>query len=153
VRSCSRHEASPQLLCSALSKPRELSCSSYILPSRPFTVFTALLLMPSNSLMSFLYCGAPNCLQCSKWEGGCCLPSPLFVTISLQGLSKMKMMNSDFSCQKVSFCGSLLIFPYLLKHFYYEWFIWILLESRHKKVIRHANGIFKRVFLKIVQVI
>ena len=33
VRSCSRHEASPQLLCSGLSTPRDLSCSSYTLPS------------------------------------------------------------------------------------------------------------------------
>jgi len=37
------HEASPQLLCSGLNKPRALSCFSYILPSRPFTVFIALL--------------------------------------------------------------------------------------------------------------
>ena len=41
VRSCSRHEASPQLLCSALSKPRDLSPSSHILPSRPFPIFIA----------------------------------------------------------------------------------------------------------------
>ena len=33
VRSCSRHEASPQLSCSGLSKPRALSCSSHTLPS------------------------------------------------------------------------------------------------------------------------
>ena len=35
ARSCSRNEASSQLLCSGLSKPRELSHSSYTLPSRP----------------------------------------------------------------------------------------------------------------------
>ena len=40
---CSHHEASPQLLCSSRGTPRDLSCSSYILPSRPFTTFVALL--------------------------------------------------------------------------------------------------------------
>ena len=33
ARSCSCHEASPQLLCSALSKPRDM-CSLYVLPSK-----------------------------------------------------------------------------------------------------------------------
>ena len=42
VRSCSRHEASPQLLCSGLSKPRDLSHSSYTLPSGFFTILVAL---------------------------------------------------------------------------------------------------------------
>lgn len=32
VRSCSRHEASPQLLCSWLSQPGDLSCCSYVSP-------------------------------------------------------------------------------------------------------------------------
>jgi len=34
VRSCSRHEASPQLLCSGLSKSSNISCSSHTLPSK-----------------------------------------------------------------------------------------------------------------------
>jgi len=41
VRSCSRHEASPQLLCSALSTPRGLSRSSHTLPYRLFPVSVA----------------------------------------------------------------------------------------------------------------
>ena len=53
VRSCGRHEASPQLLCSGLSKPRGLSHALY----RPFPIFVALLWMLSNSFMSFLHCG------------------------------------------------------------------------------------------------
>ena len=63
VRSCSRHEASPQLLCSALSKPGDLSCSSHTLPSRPFSISGALLWMLSNSFMSFLYGGDQNRTQ------------------------------------------------------------------------------------------
>ena len=43
------------LLCSGLNKPRDLSHSSHTLPSRPFTVFTALLWTLSNSSMSFSY--------------------------------------------------------------------------------------------------
>jgi len=60
VRSCSRHQASPQLLCSALSTPRDLSSSSYVFPSRPFPTFVALLLTLSHSFMPFLYCGDQN---------------------------------------------------------------------------------------------
>ena len=41
--SCSHHGSSPQLLCSGLDKPRDLSRSSYTLPSRLFTTFVALL--------------------------------------------------------------------------------------------------------------
>jgi len=48
VRSCSLHEASPQLLCSVLRKPRDLSCSSHVLLSRPFPTLAALLWMLSN---------------------------------------------------------------------------------------------------------
>ena len=58
VRSCSRHEASPQLLCSALSMPRDLNCCTYVVYSRPFTIIVALLWMLLNSLMPFLYSGA-----------------------------------------------------------------------------------------------
>ena len=36
VRSCGHHEASPQLLCSGLSKHRDLSCFLYVFLSRPF---------------------------------------------------------------------------------------------------------------------
>jgi len=57
VRSCSRHQASPQLLCSVLSKPRGLSCSSHTLPSWAFAISVALFWMLSNSCMSSLYCG------------------------------------------------------------------------------------------------
>ena len=57
VRSCSRHEASPQLLCSGLSKPRGLSCSSHTLLYRPFTTFIALLWLLADSFISFLHCG------------------------------------------------------------------------------------------------
>ena len=42
VRSCSRHEAFPQLLCSALSTPGGFSCFSHVFPSIPFIVFIAL---------------------------------------------------------------------------------------------------------------
>ena len=50
------HEASPQLLCSGLNAPRDLSCSSHILASRPFTTFTDLLWTLSDNFMSFLHC-------------------------------------------------------------------------------------------------
>ena len=60
VRSCSRHEASPQLLCCGLSKPGDLSHSSYSCHSRPSFIFVALLWMFSNSSM-FLNWGALNC--------------------------------------------------------------------------------------------
>ena len=43
-----------------LNSPRNLSCSSYFLPSRPFTIFTAFLWTFCNSLMSS-YCGAQTC--------------------------------------------------------------------------------------------
>ena len=42
VRSFSRHQASPQLLCSGLNKPGDLSCSHAVFPSRSFIIFTAL---------------------------------------------------------------------------------------------------------------
>ena len=54
VRSCSRHEASPQLLCSALSKSRGLNHSSHTLSSRLFTIFMTLLCTLSSSLSFFL---------------------------------------------------------------------------------------------------
>uniref|UniRef100_A0A8B9T4B1 Calmodulin-binding domain-containing protein n=1 Tax=Anas platyrhynchos TaxID=8839 RepID=A0A8B9T4B1_ANAPL len=55
---------SPLSLFSRLNKPSDLSHSSYVFPSRPFTIFVALLWTLSNSFTSFLYCGA----QCIKGE-------------------------------------------------------------------------------------
>ena len=66
VRSCRRHEASPPLLCSALSTPRDLSCSSHTLLYRTFIIFVVLLWMLTNSFVSFLYCGTQNCMQYSR---------------------------------------------------------------------------------------
>ena len=66
VRSCSCHEASLSLLCSGPNKPRGLSCSSYLLPFKPFTIFAALLWTLSNSFTSFLYCSAQTCTQYSR---------------------------------------------------------------------------------------
>ena len=43
------------LLCSGPNNPRDFSCSSLVLPFRPFTIFVALLWTLSNSFMSFLY--------------------------------------------------------------------------------------------------
>jgi len=60
VRSCSCHEASPQLLCSGLNKTEGLSYSSRILPSEHFPIFVALLWMFSNSFTSF-YRGVQTC--------------------------------------------------------------------------------------------
>ena len=69
VRSCSRHEASPQLLCSVLSAPRDLSCSSHTLLSRTFTVFVTLLLMLSHSLMPvILRCPLPHAVLTVKLQ-------------------------------------------------------------------------------------
>lgn len=48
--------SSLSLLCSGLNNSKDLSCSSYILPSRPFTIFVALLWMLSNSFMCILCC-------------------------------------------------------------------------------------------------
>ena len=50
------------LLCSVLSKPRGLSCSSHTLHPRSFTIFVALPWMLANSLM-------PTYRQCWRW--GC----------------------------------------------------------------------------------
>uniref|UniRef100_A0A8C3C107 Ig-like domain-containing protein n=1 Tax=Cairina moschata TaxID=8855 RepID=A0A8C3C107_CAIMO len=47
-------------------EPSTLSRSSCVFPSRPFTIFIALLWALSSSLMSFLYCGAQNCTQYSR---------------------------------------------------------------------------------------
>lgn len=43
------------------NKLRDLSHSSYVLPSRPSTTFVVLFWIPSNSFMSFLCCGAQTC--------------------------------------------------------------------------------------------
>ena len=42
VRSCNYHEASPQLLLSALSTPSDLSHNTHLLPSRAFPIFVTL---------------------------------------------------------------------------------------------------------------
>lgn len=47
---------------------RASSSASLLLPFRPFTLFTALLWIFSNSLMSFFYCGEQNCTQSSGWS-------------------------------------------------------------------------------------
>ena len=63
VRSRSRHQASPQLLCSGLNNPRDFSCCSHTVLSRPSTIISVLLWMLSNSFMSLSYRGskpAPN---------------------------------------------------------------------------------------------
>ena len=60
VRSCSHHEAPPQLLCSGRSKPRVLSSSSQFFTPRLFTISVVLLWMLSNSFKSFMYCGTQD---------------------------------------------------------------------------------------------
>ena len=63
-RNYSCHEASPQPSSAfRFNKPRYLSCSSYVFPSRPFTIFVALLWILSNYFMSSLYCGTQKCTQ------------------------------------------------------------------------------------------
>ena len=66
VRSCSCHEASPQLLCSGPSTPKDLSCSSHTSPSRTFAFFLALLWTLSHSFMPFLYCSAQKCTSARR---------------------------------------------------------------------------------------
>jgi len=61
VRSCSRQEASPQLLCSGLHKLKNLSCSCTV-PSRLCTTFVAPLCTPSSGFMS-LHCAIQTCPQ------------------------------------------------------------------------------------------
>ena len=51
------------LLCSGLSKPRHLSHSSYILSSRPFTIFAAPLF---SSFTFFLHCSSQNCTSAEQ---------------------------------------------------------------------------------------
>jgi len=71
--------ASRSLLCSGSNKHRALSRSSSVLPSRPFTIFTALLWVLSNSI---LCCSTETWAQCSRWgctaqsRAGQLLPSP-----------------------------------------------------------------------------
>ena len=45
----------------------DLGHSSYTLPSRPFTIFVALLWMLCNILKSFLCCSNQTYMQCSRW--------------------------------------------------------------------------------------
>lgn len=61
------HEVSPQPPLSVLSQPRDRTRSSYVLPSRPFPIFIALLWTLSNHSMSF-YCGAQSCPWCWRLE-------------------------------------------------------------------------------------
>jgi len=100
VRSCSRHQASLQLLCSALSKPRNLSCSSYTLPSRPFTIFIA---RHGHSLIGV----SPPCTVAQKShtvlkvrlhsaeQKGATPPSPT----SSAGLAAPQGTDGTFGCQ------------------------------------------------------
>jgi len=67
VRSCSRHEASPQLLCSGLSKPRDLSRCSYTLLSRPFTIFVTL--PQGNAVHSVKSQPSSHCWEFSLGQG------------------------------------------------------------------------------------
>ena len=61
------HEFFFQSSVSGQNKPRDLSWFLYVFPPRSFTIFLALLYTLSESLMSFLYCGAQNCTQYSRW--------------------------------------------------------------------------------------
>lgn len=54
------------LLFSKLNKSSDLSCSSKVLPLRPFNFLVSLLWTHSNSFMPFLYWDCQNCTQCSK---------------------------------------------------------------------------------------
>ena len=63
VRSCSRHEVSPQLFCSGLSTPRGLSHSSHTVPSDPSPSLLPATRL-SNSFMSILCSGTQTCTQC-----------------------------------------------------------------------------------------
>lgn len=99
--------SSLSLLCSGLNNSKDLSCSSYILPSRPFTIFVALLWMLSSSLMSF-YCGTQNCTQylrcgCSsteEWEDDDPFPR---CTVMLASQMKEKKFNLFLLAQLQSF--------------------------------------------------
>ena len=62
VRSYSCHKGSPQLPCSGLSKPSDLSHTVYPMPSRPL-IFIALPWMLSHSFMLLLQCGCTQCLR------------------------------------------------------------------------------------------
>jgi len=52
------------LLCSGLNRPRDLSHSSCVFPSRPFTMFVALFWTLSDRFMSFC---AQKCTQYWEW--------------------------------------------------------------------------------------
>ena len=63
VSSCSC-EGSPQLLCLGPNYARELNHSSYLLPSRPFPIFVALLWI---FCFISLYCSTQNCTAHRRW--------------------------------------------------------------------------------------
>lgn len=63
------HEASLQSPILWAEKPSDSSCFSYVLTSRSFTVFVALLYSLSSSFMFFSYCSNQNCTQKSRF--GC----------------------------------------------------------------------------------
>lgn len=55
------------LLFCRLGSPGVLSLSSHVMPSSPSASFVAVLWMLSRILASFLYFGARNCMQYSRW--------------------------------------------------------------------------------------
>ena len=63
----SHSEITPQLSLLLAKKTSDFSHSSYILPSRLFNTFVALLLLLSHSFMSSFWCGAQTYIQCSRW--------------------------------------------------------------------------------------
>ena len=110
VRSCSRHEASHQLLCSGLSKPGGCSHSSHTAPSEPSPSLQPSFGLP-NSFMSFLCSSTQTCTQC--WRCGCTaqsrmgqpLPSPAVLDLVYPGYSWPFWLpghtaSSDSSCHQ-----------------------------------------------------
>jgi len=95
VRSCSRHEASPQLLCSGLSKPRDLSCFSYFLPSKLFITFIAHFWMLSTSFMSFLHCITQTHTHCC-WRWGCTVQNRAGQSLPSPEAKGEKLTNNSF---------------------------------------------------------
>ena len=89
------------LLCSGLSKPRHLRCSSHILPSRLFTIFVALLWTFSNSFMPFLYCGTQTMLSARGEAAQSKVVSPFPRLLAVLGLVQSKVTIGLFSYQGI----------------------------------------------------
>lgn len=83
------------ILFSGLDKPGDFSHSSYIIPSRPFTTFIALL---CNSFTFFSCCGVQTCIQSLRWDStaqsmaGQSFPSPT-------GSAGTDTQSGHFGCQ------------------------------------------------------